>query len=251
MNKISQYSKGFTLAEVLLTLAIIGTVAALTITQLLYNFQKTQWSTGLRKAYTDLSAATNSIKNDNGGTLVDLFWDASKPSPYAEDQMLDLYAAKMNFVKKCYMTQNTGGDVCWVKDSSVKDLYGANWAENINSSYARAVASNGAFYAFGYTSDDCSNCQFKYNGVNITCGFVYVDINGLKPPNKMGRDIFSFYITQNGIYPKTILGSTHGACLENNETDLSNSCNPAIDLSGWGGWGCAGKVAREGWQMNY
>jgi len=43
--------KGFTLAEVLITLGIIGVVASLTIPTLMANYQKVQYVTGLKRAY--------------------------------------------------------------------------------------------------------------------------------------------------------------------------------------------------------
>ncbi len=50
---------GFTLAEVLITLAIIGVVAALTIPTLVNNYQKKVWATTLAKDY---STILNSVK---------------------------------------------------------------------------------------------------------------------------------------------------------------------------------------------
>ncbi len=49
--------KGFTLAEVLITLAIIGVVAAITIPSLVANYQQQEYKTGLRKAVSVLNSA--------------------------------------------------------------------------------------------------------------------------------------------------------------------------------------------------
>ena len=49
--------KGFTLAEVLITLAIIGVVAALTIPSVISNSQQQEFKTGLRKAVSVLNSA--------------------------------------------------------------------------------------------------------------------------------------------------------------------------------------------------
>ena len=50
---------GFTLAEVLITLGIIGTVAAMTIPTLMSNYQKQVWESKLKKIY---SVATNACE---------------------------------------------------------------------------------------------------------------------------------------------------------------------------------------------
>ena len=49
--------KGFTLAEVLITLGIIGVVAALTMPTLMSNYRKHQTVTQLKKAYSEISQA--------------------------------------------------------------------------------------------------------------------------------------------------------------------------------------------------
>ena len=54
--------KGFTLAEVLITLGIIGVVAALTIPTLIQNYKKREVETSLEKIYTTVNQA---IKKQN------------------------------------------------------------------------------------------------------------------------------------------------------------------------------------------
>ena len=49
--------KGFTLAEVLITLAIIGVVAAISIPSVISNTQQQEFKTGLRKAVSVLNSA--------------------------------------------------------------------------------------------------------------------------------------------------------------------------------------------------
>ena len=57
--------KAFTLAEVLITLGIIGVVAALTIPTLVNNYRKKQFETGLKKEYSVLLQALDMYKQDN------------------------------------------------------------------------------------------------------------------------------------------------------------------------------------------
>ncbi len=52
-----EHSKGFTLAEVLITLAIIGVVAAISIPSVISNSQQQEFKTGLRKAVSVLNSA--------------------------------------------------------------------------------------------------------------------------------------------------------------------------------------------------
>ena len=57
MRKIKKYTCGFTLAEVLITLAIIGVVAALSIPSVISNGQQQEFKTGLRKAVSVLNSS--------------------------------------------------------------------------------------------------------------------------------------------------------------------------------------------------
>lgn len=59
--------KGFTLAEVLITLLIIGIVAAMTLSVLINNYQKKVTGTKLQKAYSILTNALRMAEADYGG----------------------------------------------------------------------------------------------------------------------------------------------------------------------------------------
>jgi prepilin-type N-terminal cleavage/methylation domain-containing protein len=62
---------GFTLAEVLITLGIIGVVAALTIPGLIASYQKKVVETRIKKFYSVIQQAVK-MKEANDGALTDL-----------------------------------------------------------------------------------------------------------------------------------------------------------------------------------
>lgn len=64
--KLGKRQKSFTLAEVLITLGIIGVVASMTIPTLMNNYLKNQTVTRLQKAYTTISQAIKLSEIDNG-----------------------------------------------------------------------------------------------------------------------------------------------------------------------------------------
>ena len=59
-------SKGFTLAEVLITIGIIGVVAALTLPGLIQNYRKKVISTKLEKTYSEFAQVFKNAEVDNG-----------------------------------------------------------------------------------------------------------------------------------------------------------------------------------------
>ena len=75
--------KGFTLAEVLITLAIIGIVAAITIPSVIVNTQQNEFKTGLKKAVSVLNQAIMMAQAEDG------------VSPYDQDISGSLAPTKM------------------------------------------------------------------------------------------------------------------------------------------------------------
>ena len=59
----------FTLAEVLITLGIIGVIAAITIPNLINNIQERQLKEAWKKEYSVLNQLYQKIANDNGGSI--------------------------------------------------------------------------------------------------------------------------------------------------------------------------------------
>jgi prepilin-type N-terminal cleavage/methylation domain-containing protein len=64
-------SKGFTLAEVLITLGIIGVVAALTIPSLINKCQKVVWAKQAQETYAILTQAFKRVLADNNTTSLE------------------------------------------------------------------------------------------------------------------------------------------------------------------------------------
>jgi len=72
---VNDSKSAFTLAEVLITLVIIGVVAALTIPTAISKFRKNQIETRLKKSYSTLTNAIKRAEVDHGS--VSLLWDTS------------------------------------------------------------------------------------------------------------------------------------------------------------------------------
>ena len=64
MKKDFNKKFGFTLSEVLITLGIVGIVAALTIPAIMKNYKNRLYVSELKKVYSQLTNATSSIMSD-------------------------------------------------------------------------------------------------------------------------------------------------------------------------------------------
>ena len=176
----------FTLAEVLITLGIIGVVAAMTLPTLINNAQNKQLEVAFKKSYSALSQIAQRVAlEDYGGQIPD---DALGES-------LGYYAKYLNG-KRCTGTAENGcpanadGDnYCNFMYKTYKDFSGKVGAPCIGNDYVVNVVSGSTFY-FDYANEG--------EGIYGT-QFVVIDVNGWqKRPNKLGHDMFLFSIGRDG-----------------------------------------------------
>ena len=112
-------------------------------------------------------------------------------------------------------------------------------------------------------SSYCNPDYTKISPMKAHCGFLFIDINGAKKPNKYGRDIFYFEVGQDGLlfpsygiaHAKYVSGDAweSSSSYWKNKTNTSDGCGiiGSTDITGNGGASCAARIEEEGWQMNY
>ncbi len=192
-HKCSYESKGFTLAEVLVTLVIIGIVAALTIPTLMQNIQKSQHKTAFKKFFSEFSQAhklicldyDGSIKNKNGTVNLAEFY-------------FNNVRRYMSVVKQCGWAGGgnpTTTGVCWHNNGVAKYMDGTDFPDTTTS--PTLILSNGTFIIYNTSN---SACNLYSVNANICMG-LYVDVNGFKGPNIVGKDIFYVAVEDRIISP--------------------------------------------------
>ena len=174
----TKYSSGFTLVEVLITLAIIGIVAVITIPVVVNSAQNLEFRSAAQKAFSVASNATNLIINENGMSLANAFTSGS--------DAINKYAEKMNSIKKCNSARNDG---CW----SPTYTGGPSSAQ---SNVSGMVLNDGSFFVFLATDPSCVSSS---GNAKNACGEIYIDTNGFKNPNQVGKDILQFVVYQYGL----------------------------------------------------
>ncbi|MBP7212304.1 type II secretion system protein [bacterium] len=178
--------KAFTLAEVLITLGIIGVVAALTIPTLMQKTEERETVSKLKKVYSTLQNAYSRAINDEG-ELSD--WGTITDTAASSDLVLQKFVPYLNVLKNCGTTDFScfyTGTYSTFKGSSFS---GSNAQYNIIgtiSEVSRILLSDGTSVAFDV-----------WNGQAFVGVFI-VDINGKKKPNSIGRDTFIFEVFNNG-----------------------------------------------------
>ncbi len=164
----------FTLAEVLVTLAVIGIVAAMTIPTLINNYRAAEMKTRLTKSYSLISQAFELMKIDNGGYV--------DQNSYSKQTFAPVFQRYFKTVKA-----NVG------KVNNDMPFY-KNFAGNAD--FSRQLLDDGTLYLPDGTLIFIEDPSIPANHV-----FIFVDINGVKKPNVLGKDLFGFYISDNKLLP--------------------------------------------------
>lgn len=172
-------NSGFTLAEVLITLGIIGIVAAMTLPVFIQKHQEKVLITQLKEAYSILNQATSLTYTDVG---------------YVFSYIDFLKYLKTN--KVCEKTYEGCANKERKNLTKTKTRYFGG-ADTMMLRYTYANLSNGAIIRMDNKTLDCSNSLT----VNESCGEISIDVNGENGPNSLGQDVFYFYFTKKGLIP--------------------------------------------------
>jgi len=182
----------FTLAEVLITLLIIGIVASMVIPNLINDTNDAELKVAGKKVYSTLCDAARMVRTDRGGTIA--------PGFTSQDNFKNTFIPYLNIAKNCPDNQYLGN--CWNSIGGYCGDYGGTcdsgifqfagwWAGN-----AALTLNNGSCIMFEWSSTWHNNCNGT-DGAGV-CGRIYVDVNCQKGPNTVNKDIFLFRLNQNG-----------------------------------------------------
>lgn len=176
---------GFTLAEVLITLGIIGVVAAMTLPALTAKYQKVSTVTQLKKTYSTLAQAFTMAQKDYGDISE---WNFKPENPVDGDATSLKTALNMfaNQYLKPYVNIITD---CGVgKEASKQCFY--TWYTTDGSALQQSPSDNS--YRFILNNTSLIELHYDNSGGDFTIGSIllYVDINGPKKPNTFSKDIF-------------------------------------------------------------
>jgi len=209
----------FTLAEVLITLGIIGVVAALVMPALIANYEKKRIAIQFKKAYSVISQAMKLSEIDNG-PMED--WEPVQGGTGVPLQYVDKYwKPYLKVINTCDTAATCGFD----NEYPYTFLNGT--ASTIRVVYpslrAALITADGTMYIFETASGSETNPSYN----------IYIDLNGPKPPNVYGKDFFQLVrVPGNGVMPTGY---------EMTETQLDNNCSTG------NGQYCSAKIIKDGW----
>ena len=181
MKNLNRPKNAFTLAEVLITLGVIGVVAAITMPTLIANYKEKATVTAVKKAYSQISQAYQYLSMENG--LISEWADWENEGP---DKMAELFCTRLKCLK-----------VCSADDESCSPEKIFNTREDRAANKSRTPTQYfGGIYSYAILEDGTT---LAFHPTQIE-----VDINGFKAPNTPSLDMFIFTVENNKIYPRGI-----------------------------------------------
>lgn len=198
----------FSLAEVLITIGIIGVVAAMTMPSLIQKHQDKELVTRTQKAFSSFSNALLLLQNENGA-------EGDNSLTFAEGLTEPQIAQNLSKVfegSKVCKDKNQSGcskyyDYAMKYANAQYDKDGNAQALQLN--YATLILPNGAVF---YISSNHSSCETRtYTAVNdngdevkyqsAICANIGIDVNGPKKPNQFGRDCYWAWVYRDKLVP--------------------------------------------------
>lgn len=186
--------KAFTMAEILITLGVIGVVIAMTLPSLVRHYRHKVLENQFKKYYSILSQASSAAKTE--------YNDCNQM--YAEEIKEFMYNKLNKLSKKVAITStsqvlfpieykqytltgiesnNTLHQNCLIGNNHWVSAWGKNY---------QAVLNDGSF--IGLCSHLTNNPDYEKGTASPDGVFITLDVNGLKGPNRFGQDIWGFHL---------------------------------------------------------
>jgi prepilin-type N-terminal cleavage/methylation domain-containing protein len=212
----------FTLAEVLITLGIIGVVAAMTIPTLIQKYEKMVIVNQLKSTTSIMSQAVRKYMADEG--ITDLSQSALNNNP---TELKRFFKDYLKIAQDCDGKYHAVGK---------KTCFASNYTD-IDKTASRGYSSNAG----------CTVVVNLVNGVSVCAdlddggadGFLALelDVNGKKGPNVFGKDAQSIYIKKDG--------KLFDIVYEQLNKNICTNCGFSTAT------GTFGRIMDDGWQITY
>ena len=184
----------YSLAEILVTLTIIGVIASMTIPSLQADANRRTYAAGCKKAFSTLSNALSISEQMNAPARKWSMSDANTAKDFAE-----YWQPYLNVTKTCSNKAGCFGDGIYYKYDKTRftDLSDVG---RVTPPFAFQTA-DGMNVAYDVYPDYASTSMYGVNNVEAPLIYFFVDVNGNKGPNTLGLDTFIFVRNKDGMQP--------------------------------------------------
>ena len=218
----------FTLAEVLITLGIIGVVAAMTIPSLIQSYKEKATVTAVKQSYSIFAQALKMVTIDNPD--LSALTDSNLSAKENSQIMFKEISKHIKKVKSCDVDKKCMGNTYYLNLNNEKV---SNW-DTYNNLVTGVLANGTSFWILSLPA--------SISGEETYAGQIGIDINGNKRPNKFGVDFFWFTFNKNG---ELFAGRGEGT------GGIYGNCELSPSNSNWSnGYGCSEWIITHG-NMDY
>ena len=255
---------GFTLAEVLITLGVIGVVAVLTLTTVIPEIQNKQNIAKWKKEYSVINTAFNEVLAD-GVTICNYTQDGNCNGQSYTDEFVDALQTKLKVTDYC------GISTSYVPSNKLCDNYPTWSRKDVKFKWVGAANGSCSYRPLGVNSKSQPSSNSPYgigcynllgrlsillnDGTVVYLGeshggpWIVVDVNNFtQGPNQFGRDVFAIKVTSNIKTDQHYLKAM-GAVGTFNKAQNGDTCECSPDMGTKSGVYLAGQ-AGEGEVMS-
>jgi len=226
---------------VLITLSIIGVIAAITIPSIVANHQKRELEVRFAKSYRTAMHAVNMSIAENGGIETWEWVDETLvPNDYSIEIVKKYFLPYLNVAKFC-PDANTRGcfpDVVYKVGGT-----GNDWSNLDIRNNPKVLLADGSSIAFNFAAKCLTNGN--------RCLILQIDTNGARKPNVVGYDLheINFYpqtgeILPAGVYKNNSYNEDTKSFYRYSEEESRSMCKAD-------GFYCSGIVIQDGFKINY
>lgn len=227
--------RGYTLAEILIALVVIGIIASMTIPVLLQKIEKKDLESRFIKANSVLKQ-TIARAEATEGNFTNWDWITS------DKIFFEYFTPYLSVTTICKPNEIGCGEEVKYKYLN-NNLAPSNvFPQNLT----RFITNDGAKWFIGVNA----NCVQK----GEYCAMIRVDVNGDAPPNIYGRDLFTFFmlpytneVKPEGLYEFPLAYDDEKGWISYEKQEIEADCN----TKNGGGTLCGAKIILDGYKMNY
>jgi len=234
--------QAFTLAEVLITLGIIGVVAAMTLPNMIIKHQKKVVATRLKQTYSILQQAMEYAKSDYGDTSE---WGIN----YEGSTISSWRTCAMDMAKTYFIPYLKGEEVAQYAIPIKRLGYKSGWKfinglTFVDASYSEVFPyklNNGAYLFFSMNGNGPTRVVYDM--------IIYADIDGPRGYNTISKDIFIFHLSLINSREKFSFGNSISRGMSRNS--LINNCkNGGYYGQAYGHQSCWQLIINDNWQIS-
>ncbi len=249
-EKVSIYPKAlskvfsksaFTMAEVLITLGIIGIVASMTIPMLISGYKKSVVVSSLQKNLSLFSQAVQLAEAKHGFTDEWLTCNEDSSIECTEEFFNNYLLPELKVIKVCTPEES---EICWTSPKSLSGQSG--YLAGKESTHVRALLSNGSSIFMWAGSQNTQRSHWQ----------IWIDIDGPKKgPALIGGDVFGLYlyyktsIVDGILYRKGVgLAGTEYSDEDILRNDSQYGCSKTVN-NVYAGRYCGALIQHSGWKV--